>query len=301
MIESAGATRTSEGCVACHATTTFFGWKKSYTYARCPLCGTLQLSPLPQATEIERIYKDSQYSADNQHGQGDADQVRKASAAHYHCVREALQAYAGRGEVLDYGAGWGGLVEVLRAAGFSARGLELSAGMVKECQRRGLPVEGGDLSTRPIAPASLSAVTMCGVFEHLLTPDAFLDQVYAGLKPGGIFLSLQPTAPFARLLASVLRLGRQQAELPQPFYIFDPPWHAALYSVRGMCQLAERHGFRVRAVRPVPQGRFPGFTGVLQGIANPINKVGWALAGTAWPLMVSHLFVFEKAEGAAKR
>jgi len=281
-------------CIACRGELAFFGRQNSYDYGSCDACRSLQVAPLPSAEKVEQAYRDSQYSSDNSHGQGNADAVRKASKAHYDCISNALKAQKVSGKVLDYGAGWGGLVEVLRNSGFDASGLEMSQGMVEECRNRGLPVQGGDFSTAKIPEGSLSAVTMCGVFEHLLTPDVFLDHVNAALEKDGIFASLQPSAPFARLLANCLRSGSDKKELPRNFYIFDPPWHIALLSVPGMQKLTERHGFELLEIRPVPQGRLPGWTGVLQAVVSHVNKMGWAVFGTSWPLMVSHLFIFKK-------
>jgi SAM-dependent methyltransferase len=279
-------------CVACADALSFFGRRGGYEYARCRGCGTLQLNPLPRPEEVEIAYQASRYSRDNLHGQGDADAVRKVSRAHYECIRDTLKDFQVSGKILDYGAGWGGLVEFLREAGLEASGLELSKGMIAECQRRGLPVADGELSL--LEPGSLSAVTMCGVFEHLAAPSVVLEEVHRVLGSGGTFVSLQPTAPFARSLATVLRAGIRSRELPPSFYVFDPPWHAALFSIGGMRKLAGRHGFKLLAVRPVPLGNLPGWAGLLQRVASPLNRAGWAVARTAWPLMVSHLFVFEK-------
>ena len=281
-------------CIACGAELVFLGRQNSYDHGSCTACRSIQVAPLPSVEDVLRAYQHSQYSKDNSHGQGDGDAVRKSSRPHYDCIKDALKSQSVSGSVLDYGAGWGGLVEVLRKSGFDASGLEMSQGMVEECRKRGLPIRAGDFSTVKIPDASLGAVTMCGVFEHLLTPDHFLDQVHAALNKDGLFISLQPTAPFARLLAKCLRFGSDQRELPKSFYVFDPPWHVALLSLTGMRKLTERHGFELLDIRPVPQGSLPGWTGVLQAVVNQVNKAGWAVARTYWPLMVSHLFIFRK-------
>jgi hypothetical protein len=61
-----------------------------------------------------------------------------------------------------------------------------------------------------------------------------------------------------------------------------------------MTQLAEQHSFRLVDVRPGLPGRARGALGVAQRVLTWVNKVGWAVAGTAWPLCVTHIFVFRR-------
>jgi SAM-dependent methyltransferase len=281
-------------CLACGGSPAFLGNRDRYAYVRCQSCGTIQLSPFPSPADVERAYQASAYANDNAHGQGSPDDVRKSSSPYYEAIRDVLVRYGVNDGVLDYGAGWGGLVELLHRSGIQSSGLELSVRMVDECRARGLPVDVGDFRSALFGAVPLRAVTMCGVFEHLIDPKAFLRHAFDALNPGGLIVSLQPTAPFAYLLASVSRFGRRSSPLPSAFYVYDPPWHAALFSIDGMARLVGDYGFDVCETLPAPQGRLAGAKGALQVSVGAVNRLGWTLFHSRWPLLVAHIFVLRK-------
>jgi hypothetical protein len=172
--------------------------------------------------------------------------------------------------------------------------------MVAECRQRGLPVEQKPLDALVKEGSKAQALVLSGVFEHLLDPEAFLRNAYDVLEDNGLLVSLQPTGTFARLLASVWRFGDLNKPLPSIFWVFDPPWHVALYSLPGMRRLAEKNGFELTDVRFAPQGRMEGLYGIAQLLLEYVNRVGWAFFRSAWPLMVSHIYVFRKKPAGFK-
>lgn len=280
-------------CIACGGSVTFLGERLNFTYGVCRNCNTVQLSPIPNQADVERAYTNSQY-ATAAHGQINPDEIRKTSRPYYASLARALKAYAATGGIVDYGAGWGGLCELLLDRGFSCRGLELAGEMVAECQRRGLPVEQKDLSALVREGVKVHALVLCGVFEHLLDPMTFLRDAYEVLEDDGLLVSLQPAATFARLLASASRLGNRRRPLPSLFWVFDPPWHVALYSVPGMRQLAAQAGFELAGIRFAPQGRMAGAYGAAQRSLEVVNRMGWHMFRSNWPLLTSHIYVIRK-------
>jgi SAM-dependent methyltransferase len=254
------------------------------------------MSPVPHQADVEHGYMDSQYATDL-HGQGDPDAIRKSSRPYYVSLAETLKAHHVSGPVIDYGAGWGGLCELLIKSGFNCRGLELARNMVDECRRRELPVEQKQLDALVAEGSKARAIVLCGVFEHLSDPETFLTNAYDLLEDGGLLVSLQPAGLFARLLAFVSRAGNVGKPLPSAFWIFDPPWHVALYSPEGMKLIAGRGGFDLAEIRFAPQGRIGGLYGTAQRLLEYTNRVGWALGRAAWPLMISHIYVFRKKPG----
>ena len=52
-----------------------------------------------------------------------------------------LADYRVNGMVVDYGAGWGYLVNAMIEQGFDARGVEISQDQVAYAQQRGLPIQ----------------------------------------------------------------------------------------------------------------------------------------------------------------
>jgi O-antigen chain-terminating methyltransferase len=98
---------------------------------------------------------------------------------------------AGATNVLDIGCGRGELLEVLRAAGIGAAGIDLNEDCLAACRLKGLSVEHADLFAYLNATPdnSLGGVTCMQVVEHL-PPDRlpeFVALVHAKLKPGEVF------------------------------------------------------------------------------------------------------------------
>ena len=294
-------TAESNRCIACRGDLAFLGGQSDYTYSVCQHCATVQISPTPSREDVERAYKDSRF-ATAAHGQADPDETRKSSRPYYVSLANAVRDYKISGLIIDYGTGWGGLCELLVDAGFRCRGIELARNMVDECRRRGLPVEQKSLDVLIKEGSRAGALVLCSVFEHLLDPAAFLRNAYDLLDDGGLFISLQPAGLFARALASVWRMGNVHKSLPSILWIFDPPWHVALYSLEGMTRIAGDNGFDLLEIRFAPQGRIKGFYGTAQSLLECVNRVGWLLWRESWPLMVSHIYVFrKKSERPARR
>jgi SAM-dependent methyltransferase len=98
--------------------------------------------------------------------------------------------YAGCSAVLDVGCGRGEFLDLLRAAGIGAKGLDVNRAMVAEARSRGLDAAEADALSyvRALPDASLDGVFSSQVVEHL-EPGylvALLDALFLKLKPGGV-------------------------------------------------------------------------------------------------------------------
>jgi SAM-dependent methyltransferase len=282
-------------CFVCGGALALFGPYSRYTYYCCGQCGTLQLWPLPDEQEMVRAYEAEYVSAAQTEEFTDPDVWREVSRTYCASMVKVIEDYRITGPIVDYGAGWGLLVELLNKRGFQARGLEISRQELAYAQARGLPIEKGDLQGLQGVDAQLSAITLLAVFEHLVNHGAVLRAAHRLLKPGGLFVTLHPTASIYRLIGNIVRLGDKRKPLPDLLGSFTAPWHTALFSVAATEQLISRYGFRLLEIRPAPQGRFGGMVGLVQRALELVNKLGWALLGTRWPLVTTHIFVFEKA------
>lgn len=98
-----------------------------------------------------------------------------------------------RGPVLDAGCGSGALLEVLRARGAAAFGVDLDP--------RRLPAVKGDLLALPFAPGAFEEVFCLGVLSYVPDTDKALRGFFRVLAPGGrLFLAL-PSLGFRRAQA----------------------------------------------------------------------------------------------------
>ena len=291
MLTSETAKQTAE-CAACGGTLALFGPRLQYEYHRCIQCGTIQLYPLPSAPELGRAYA-AEYATAG-HYEGDADRCRMCARTYHKSIVSALKDYHVEGVVVDYGAGWGGLCELLIAEGFHVQGVEPSDTMAAHCRKKDLPVQHGDLSTLQDKDGQIGAFALNAVFEHLVAHDVWLKHAHRLLAPRGLFVTLQPTALFADIMGRVVRFGNLHAPLPALHQFFCPPWHTVFFSLDGMKHLMARHGFDLLDIRPAPQGRVPGLMGLAQITLETINRVGWRMMGRSWPLLTAHTFVFRK-------
>ncbi|HEO72179.1 MAG TPA: hypothetical protein ENN80_13035, partial [Candidatus Hydrogenedentes bacterium] len=148
---------TGAECIACHGSDlVLFGPRAGYTYYECTACRTIQLVPLPTNAELDDAYRKDYAAA--RHISPDPDRIRIMVRNHYQAIVDALRAHPVTGKVLDYGAGWGGLCELLVENGYDAEAVELSDEMAAYGQRRGLPVMHG--SMKDLAGKRYAALVM---------------------------------------------------------------------------------------------------------------------------------------------
>jgi SAM-dependent methyltransferase len=124
------------------------------------------------------------------------DRHRGTRADILHRQRGYLDLFAQAGPVLDVGCGRGEFLELCRASGIDARGVDLDAGMVAHCREAGLAAEQGDaLATLASLPeGALGGIFCAQVIEHL-TSDALIALVrlaYRTLRSGGVLVCETP-------------------------------------------------------------------------------------------------------------
>jgi SAM-dependent methyltransferase len=111
-------------------------------------------------------------------------------------IRSRLAGYvpkfAGRSDVLDIGCGRGEFLDLLRAAGISARGLDLNREMVETSRRRGHDVAEGDALgyIASLPDASLGGLFAAQVVEHLepVYLGRLLETARLKLRPGSVMV-----------------------------------------------------------------------------------------------------------------
>jgi SAM-dependent methyltransferase len=139
------------------------------------------------------------------------------------------------------GAGRGRFVAAARAAGYDASGLEPSAGRVRAAERdHGVRLSRGGIEAADIADASLDAVTLWHVLEHVEAVGAATARVASWLRPGGA------------LLIGVPNLGSLQAGVGGGrWFHLDLPRHRTHFTVPGLLALLRRAGLEPVSVHHV--------------------------------------------------
>lgn len=162
-----------------------------------------------------------------------------------HWLRGLLRFKLPPGRVLELGAAHGGFVALLGWAGFEAVGLEMSPWVVDFARRTfGIPMLHGPVEDQDLAPASLDAIVLNDVLEHLPDPETTMAHCAGLLKPDGLLVIQTPQFPDESGYAAL------QAE-DNPFLAMMSPEianeHLYLFSRRSLGVLLERLGLGLGA------------------------------------------------------
>jgi SAM-dependent methyltransferase len=150
--------------------------------------------PPETARAALRSAQDSAYTAFENRFRGSREEVRRRQA-------DYVELLTGHAPVVDLGCGRGELLELLRAAGIEARGVEGNTSAAQECQAKGLDVTHGDLVAyiEQQPAGSLGAVFAAQVAEHLPPPalQALLAAAHKALAKDGLLVLETPNVASA--------------------------------------------------------------------------------------------------------
>jgi ubiquinone/menaquinone biosynthesis C-methylase UbiE len=154
----------------------------------------------------------------------------------------------GRGrDVLEVGCGTGLLLRRLAGFARSARGVDLSPGMLEKARARGLDVVEASATDLPFADASFDVVCSFKVLAHVRDVRRALAEMARVARPGGHVIA-ELYNPFS-LRGLAKRLGPAGAVAAgaterDVYTRFDPPWRLGELAPPGMRLVASR-GVRI--------------------------------------------------------
>ncbi|MEI6297090.1 MAG: class I SAM-dependent methyltransferase, partial [bacterium] len=110
-----------------------------------------------------------------------------------HWLQAVLKYKLPPAQVLELGSAHGGFVALLRAAGFAARGLELSPSIVQFAKETfDVPMLLGPIETQEIHNGCLDVIALMDVIEHLPDPVGTMRHCLKLLKPDGVLIIQAP-------------------------------------------------------------------------------------------------------------
>ena len=157
-------------------------------------------------------------------------------------------------QVLEFGAGTGSLISMLRASGFD--GSITGADIMPKPEVPGpeVPWIEGDLNERlPAADASFDAIISTEVIEHLENPRAVFREFRRLLRPGGDLLVTTPNQESLRSLLSLMLRGHYVDFLDGSY-----PAHITPLVRTDFVRLCAENGFEPPRFRYSNAGGLPG-------------------------------------------
>lgn len=155
-------------------------WHGSYyRTVRCRDCGLVYSSPRPSESVLVEEYEFVE----------DAVYIREMNARRRTFARNLrhLERFMAPGRLVDIGANIGVFVDMARAAGWTAEGVEPSAWCAAKANEIfGLNIQTGGYGLLRGLPPGYDAVTSWDVIEHVDSPGDMLDVCRQILKPGGL-------------------------------------------------------------------------------------------------------------------
>jgi len=140
----------------------------------------------------------------------------------------------GPGRLFDVGAATGILLDLARARGWTADGIEPSAWAVRFAKvKYGLDLRSGDFETAALPAGAYRAVTMIDIIEHTPRPAEAVRRAFEILAPDGLLCIVTPD------------FGSVAARLAGRKWWHFRPGHLSYFNRRSLAALLEGAGFRI--------------------------------------------------------
>jgi SAM-dependent methyltransferase len=233
-------------CPICNdVTTKWLVNKNGFDMARCQLCGTVFVNPMPSLENLDAHYQNPAYfeGEENQGYRNYAD-MHKALGPHFTRRLGRLKRYV-NGSLLDYGCADGYFLKLAREAGWQIAGVELAKSMAERAsQELGVTIYS---SVDRLGDAKFDAISLWEVIEHLPSPLSELQILRRHIRSGGAIMLSTPNA------------GHWQAlDEPKTCSIYRPPSHLILYTATALNRLLQMAGFqRITIHRTMPLPPLP--------------------------------------------
>lgn len=230
-----------------------YGNEGSWRERECADCGSFSLDPLPSQDELSRYYPEETYYS---------FRIREKSPFRQRIERwlgVTLQtrdpAFARPGRVLDFGCGAGEFLLRMRAQGWECHGVEVNDAAIRAAREMGFDVRPSISGADGFPDGYFDYVRANHALEHIVDPATTLREMRRVLRPGGTLFIGVPT-----------RDGMNARLFGRYWWYLGAPVHPVTFSTRGLIELVERSGFRVRRVST--NSDYGSFAGSLQIFLN---------------------------------
>ncbi len=219
----------------------YFLTKEDFLIQHCNACGFKFVNPRPDKASIDRYYQSDEYISHDSQKAGFISRIytiaRRVSIRNKYNI---VNAFAGKGKILDIGCGTGEFLNYCTTKNFEVAGVEPNSKAGDFARRvNHIPVVS-DLNDLEAAKGSMNCITMWHVLEHVHDLNATLEVIKGLLNPDGVFIVAVPnsTSWDAR------KYGKFWAA-------YDVPRHLYHFDKDTMKKLVTKHGFEI--LKTIPQ------------------------------------------------
>lgn len=206
--------------------------KDGYEFQKCHDCGYVFASPMPSPEQLAELYDSAHFNSSYNPESSAESPLFQQRLVQYEQDRDYFLRFASKGRLLDYGCGNGLFLNCFPES-FERYGYEFNRVTTEFLHReRSFHVVDHESGLEQTEDGFFDAVTMRGVIEHLIDPEAALALLASKLKAGGhLFICATPNidSPCALLY------GVDWSQ-------FTPPYHLHYFSPRTLSLMAARHG-----------------------------------------------------------
>lgn len=245
----------------------------------CADCSLRFTQHIPEKEKIGAYYQSTEYISHREDAPGLINRlyraVRKRTLRSKRKLVERMT--GGSRKLLDIGAGTGAFAAEMRNNEWEVTALEPDPGARKTAEERyGLLLRPAD-DLYSLPSSSFNAITLWHVLEHVHDLHQYMEAMQHALAPGGV------------ILAAVPNYTSRDAEIYRTFWAaYDVPRHLYHFSPASMKKLAEKHGFRLREIKPMwfdsfyvsllsskyKTGKTSYFSSFFNGLRSNINAMG---------------------------
>jgi len=207
------------------------------------------------------------------------DQRRTRRPGGYHALLDDMEVdltlrYGAGTDVLEVGCGTGLILERLVPHCRSAKGVDLSSGMLEPAKARGLDVQVGSATELPFDDGTFDVVCSFKVLAHVPEIESAMREMLRVTRPGGCVLA-ELYNPIS-IRALIKRLGpagaiSDRTKESAVYTRFDAPWRVRRMVPEG-ARIVDSRGVRI-VVPAAATMRVPGLRTVLR-------RAEWALCDT---------------------
>ena len=172
--------------------------KAGFSYVRCVDCGTVYITPVPDASALSELYDfigDDYFTDPRQLSLDFApDKYGKEIAFTQKVFAKLQRSATSTGRLLDVGCATGSFLTAAQELGCrKVQGVDISRPAIEYAQHLGLDTVAADFCTTDrFAPGSYDVITMWSMLEHVPNPLAFVQRAYDLLAPEGLLLTCVP-------------------------------------------------------------------------------------------------------------